>query len=139
MKHTYLLPFIISLSLSSIPVYAQTADKTENITKSLIECHNVLFALAVFGRIFNKSAPLTTEEENVENAFIERIRVAIPRVSTTSNTVWLSGLVQIENQKLIEEITSDGLSVARTQELKSKFYTSCAHVLLLADSLPNVR
>ena len=139
MKHTYLLPFIISLSLSSIPVCAQAGENTESITKSLIECHNVLFTLAVFGRIFSKSPPLTTDEENAENALIEKIRYEIPRISTTSNTAWISGLVQIENQKLMAEITSDGLSVARAQELNSKFSASCTSVLLLAESLPNVR
>ena len=135
MKHTYLLPFIISLSLSSIPVCAQTADDTESITKSLIECHYVLFTLAVL----NKLPPLTTDEENAENALTERIRTAIPRISTKSNTIRLSGLVAIENQELMAEITSDGLSVARAQELKSKFSAFCTPVLLLAESLPNVR
>ena len=130
MKHTYLLPFIISLSLSSIPVLAQTGDNTESTSKSLIQCHNVLFALAVFSKL-----PITDEE----NALIERIRAAIPRITTKNNTLRLFELVAIENNDLMAEITSDSLSASRAQELKNKFSASCTPVLLLAESLPNVR
>lgn len=116
--------------LSSTLALAQTTDDNESTSKSLIRCHHILFALAVFSKL-----PIT----NDENALIERIRSTIPRIATDKEILRISEIVATEYQTLIAEMTSGNLSASSVQVKKNEFFNACTPVLSSAEALPNVR
>jgi hypothetical protein len=130
MKSTYLLPLVAALTLSSSPAYAQTIDHNDSILKLLLQCHSVLFSVAIFSKL-----PIVDNE----NVMIERIKTTTARISTESKVVQFYKIVIAENKNLLAEITSDSLSASRAQEIKSDFLTSCTSVLSSAETLPNAR
>lgn len=128
MKRTFLLPLVVAMMLSSEPILAQITDSTESTLRSLIRCHNVLFALSVFSKLLNTDN---------ENALIERIRKAVPRIAPQDEITRLFGLIAGEDQKFMAEIISNNLSESRAQEIKNEFFATSTPTLLSAQLLPN--